>query len=83
MARSMYDLACGERHTGAMEVSCTECGHGLWTEEVPVADRFGVWACFDDEELSDTYAEHVGRCPGCGGWLHAEMLVGAHDEGRG
>jgi hypothetical protein len=60
---------------GAMEVSCEECGHGLWAEEVPVADRFGVWACFDDEERSDTYAERVGRCPGCSARLNAEELL--------
>jgi hypothetical protein len=26
---------------------------------------------FDDEEDSDTYAEQVTNCPGCGLWLHA------------
>jgi hypothetical protein len=58
-----------------MEVSCSECGHGLWAEEVPVADRFGVWACFDDEELSVTYTEQVGRCPGCGVGLNVNADV--------
>ena len=29
-----------------------------------MADRFGVWACFDDEERSDTYAEQVGGVRG-------------------
>jgi hypothetical protein len=65
-----------------MEVSCKEYGHGLWAEEVPVADRFGVLACFDDEERSDTYAERVGRCPGCGCWLNSEVLLGACEEAR-
>ena len=74
MAQSMQDFACEERHTGTMEVSCTECGHDLWTEEVSVADRFGVWACFDDEELSETYAEQVLRCPECTAGLNAEVL---------
>jgi hypothetical protein len=49
---------------------------------VPVADRFGVWACFDDEEQSATYAEQVGRCPGCGAWLNADALLGAHGKAR-
>jgi hypothetical protein len=56
-------------------VSCPECGYGLWAEEVPVAGRFGVWVCFDDEEQSDTYAEHVERCPGCGTWLNVKVLL--------
>jgi hypothetical protein len=30
------------------------CGHGLRAEELPVADRFGVPACVDDEERSAT-----------------------------
>jgi hypothetical protein len=37
--------------------------------------RFSMWACFDDEEQSDTYAEHVERCPGCGAWLSAEVVL--------
>ena len=78
MARIVQDLARRGRDTGVMEVSCEECGHGLWAEEVPVADRFGVWACFDDEEQSDTYAERVGRCPGCGARLNARALSAAH-----
>ena len=43
-----------------------------------MADRFGVWVCFDDEELSVTYTEQVGRCPGCGVGLNvnADVLLG-------
>ena len=78
---SGHDFAPSARFTGAMEVSCRECGHGLWAEEVPVADRFGVWACFDDEERSGTYAEQVGRCPGCEARLNAEeLLLVAHGK---
>jgi hypothetical protein len=67
-----------------MNVTRPGCGHGLWAEEVPVADRFGVWACFDDEENSDTYAERVGRCPGCGAWVNAEELLVTYERrGRG
>ena len=65
-----------------MEVPCRECGYDLWAEEVPVADRFGVWACFDDEERSDTYTEQVGGCPGCGARLNAHALSAAHEKVR-
>ncbi len=82
MARSVQDLGRGGHDTGAMDVSCPECGHSLWAEEMPVADRFGVWACFDDEERSDTYAAQVGRCPGCDAWLNARVLSAAHDKVR-
>ena len=82
MARSVQDLARKERDTGAMEVPCRECGHDLWAEEVPVADRFGVWACFDDEERSDTYTEQVGGCPGCGARLNAHALSATHEKVR-
>jgi predicted AAA+ superfamily ATPase len=74
MARSVQDFARGGRDTGAVDVRCPECDHDLWAEQMPVADRFGVWVCFDDEEQSDTYAEQVGRCPGCGAWLNAQAL---------
>jgi hypothetical protein len=37
----------------------TACWHSLREEELPVADRFGVWARFDDEERSATYAERA------------------------
>jgi hypothetical protein len=74
MAQSMHDLARKGRDIGAMDALCPKCGHCLWAERMPVADRFGVWAYFDDEEQSDTYSERVGRCPGCGAWLDARAL---------
>ncbi len=63
-----------------MVVSCQGCGHRLWAEEVPVADRFGSWSCFDDEERSVTYAEQVEWCPECGAWLNAHDLLAAHEK---
>ena len=39
-------------------------------------------AIFDDEERSATYAELVGRYPGCGAWLNADALLAAHEEAR-
>ena len=52
------------------------------TQLLAVADRFGVLACFDDDENSDTYSERVGRCPGCGAWVNAKELLVTY-EGRG
>jgi hypothetical protein len=81
MARSVqglrtktHDAGASGQFTKAMEVSCPECGHGLWTERVPVGDRYRAWTCFDDEEGSNTYAEQVLRCPGCAAGLNAEVL---------
>jgi hypothetical protein len=42
-----------------MEVSCPECGNRVLSEEVPVAVRYGIWARIDDEQRSDSYAEHL------------------------
>ena len=72
----------GATPNGAMEVSCRECGYDLWAEEIPEADRFRVWACFDDEEQSDTYTQQIGRYPGCGARLNAQALSAAHEKVR-
>jgi hypothetical protein len=64
-----------------MVVSYQGCGHRLWAEEVPVADRFGAWACFDDQERSGTYAERVEWCPECGAWLNMHALLTADGKG--
>ena len=68
--------------TGAMDAGCPRWEQGPWAGEMPVADRFGVWACFDDEERSDTYTEQVGGCPGCGARLNAHALSAAHEKVR-
>ena len=52
---------------------CSECGHALWSElRSHGALRFVVH--FDDDRRSDTYAEHVLTCPGCGGGLTLQAL---------
>jgi hypothetical protein len=61
LAHKGRDAGVPARFNGTMDVACPECGHGLRAEVMPVADRFRVWACFDDEERSATYAELVGR----------------------
>ena len=48
-----------------MLTPCPNCAHALWSEVRSVgALRFIVY--FDDDEGSDTYAEHIAHCPGCG-----------------
>jgi hypothetical protein len=56
-----------------MLVPCTECGHPLWSE-VRRAGTFRFVAHFDDEERSETYAEQVRSCPGCGEGLSRQAL---------
>jgi hypothetical protein len=70
-------------------VGCSYYHCGCWLPRVrPQAlgtggaggDRFGVWACFGEEERSDTYAEQeVGKCPECGAWLKTDALLGAYE----
>ena len=72
------DTGVPARCDGAMDVTCPECGHGLRAEELPVGDRFGVPACFDEEERSATYAERARRYPGQGAWLDADAPLAAH-----
>lgn len=50
-----------------MLVSCTECGHALWAEDRS-AGVFDLVVYFDDDERSDSYAEHITSCPGCDTW---------------
>jgi hypothetical protein len=59
---------CSRARLARMLDPCTECGHTLWSEvRRHGAYRFVVH--FDDERRSDSYAEHVLACPGCGGGL--------------
>jgi hypothetical protein len=56
-----------------MSDSCNECGRALWSEmRHEGAQRFVVH--FDEDGRSDTYAEHVLACPGCGGGLSLQAL---------
>jgi hypothetical protein len=57
-----------------MLTPCQECAHALCSEVRRVgALRFAVY--FDDEERSDTYAEQVRSCPGCGAGLASRGLL--------
>lgn len=50
------------------------CGYKLWSEFWWSGSKH-EWVFLDDEPVSDTYADRVNRCPGCGSQV-------AHD-GRG
>jgi hypothetical protein len=51
-----------------MITPCSSCGHKLWSVDRYVRGLF-VRIHFDGEETSETYAEQVTRCPGCGKWF--------------
>lgn len=56
-----------------MRTPCPNCDRALWSEVCIVgAFRFVVY--FEDEESSDTYAEHITRCPDCGIRLDGNAL---------
>ena len=56
---------------------CPNCDHSLWSEVRSVGScRLVVY--FDDDEGSDTYAEHVSRCPRCDGRLDGNALEKQH-----
>ena len=50
-----------------MAVLLCPCTHGsrIWAEFWWVG-REHQWVFFDDDEASETYAEQVTHCPGCG-----------------
>jgi len=52
-----------------MFIVCAECGHPLRAEAGSIG-AFGMLDFFDDRTGSDTYAQQVTRCPGCGLWLY-------------
>jgi len=53
-----------------MLTSCPKCERRLRSEQGSLG-VFRMVVFFDDEEGSDTYAQQVDRCAGCGLWLHA------------
>lgn len=65
-----------------MLTPCLNCAHALWSEVRSVgALRLIVY--FDDDQGSETYAEHVARCPGCGDRLDGNALDIHEEPGRG
>ena len=60
----------------AMKQSCLiycRCGHEIWCETF-VEENLVSLVFFDDVESSETYAEQIVQCPGCGR-LPAERLL--------
>ncbi len=66
---TMHDASWAAWEYSGMLILCSECGHRLLTE-VGSIGVFGTVNYFDDKAGSDTYAERVSRCPGCGLWLY-------------
>ena len=59
----------------ALRCSC-EQGTDIWGEVWWVGDRHR-WIFFDDGKTSDTYAERITRCVGCGKTLERKELRAA------
>ena len=51
-----------------MITPCGSCAYKLWSVEREVKG-WPVRVYFDGEQTSETYADQVTRCPGCGKWL--------------
>ncbi len=56
----------------ALNCSC-ERGTEMWGEFWWTEGRH-QWVFFDDDRASETYAEHVTHCPGCGSALDRKNL---------
>jgi hypothetical protein len=59
-----------------MVTMCGRCGHRVRVE-VGVTEGRGVSVYFDDDRASESYAEHMASCPGCGQSLAGEGLQGS------
>ena len=59
-----------------MITMCGQCGHRV-RAEVGVTDGRGVLVYFDDDRTSESYAEYVASCPGCGQRLAGNGLQGS------
>ena len=69
-----HDSRGPSSYATGMLTPCQECAHALWSEVRRVgALRFVVY--FDEEERSQTYAEQVRSCPGCGAGLAGRGLL--------
>ena len=71
---SDHDSRGQSSYATRMWTPCPECAHALWSEVRRVgALRFVVY--FDEDERSETYAEQVRSCPGCGAGLAIRGLL--------
>jgi hypothetical protein len=53
---------------------CPECTRALLSRLRRIGAAFGVVVYFDEDDRSDTYAEQVRTCPGCGASLAGDDL---------
>jgi hypothetical protein len=60
----------------ALRCSCQQ-GIDIWGEVWWVGGEHR-WVFFDDEKTSETYAEQVERCLGCGRRLERKDLMATH-----
>lgn len=57
-----------------MAILYCECGHKIWSELWWKGPE-RVLLFFDDLETSETYGEHVTRCPGCDQHIRSGLLA--------
>ena len=53
------------------------CGHEIWCEVFVEGDLVSL-VFFDDVESSETYAEKITQCPGCGRLPVERLLESKH-----
>ena len=47
----------------------------IWAESRRVGEKHEVWAFFDQQDWSETYAQRLTRCPACGRRLERKNLL--------
>jgi hypothetical protein len=50
------------------------CGHAILCQVRRLGERVGTLTFFDNEMTSETHAERIESCPGCGEHLEFLML---------
>ena len=63
----------------ALHCPCQQ-GIDIWGEVWWVGGQHR-WVFFDDEKASETYAEQITRCPGCGKTLERKQMKSAVHSG--
>ena len=59
------------------------CGYGVRCEAWHDREGLGGLVFIDDEEVSETRGERVGRCPGCGRLIDLHSLLTQSRPRRG
>ena len=59
----------------ALRCPCQQKSHKIWGELWWVGGhQEWEWVFFDDQQTSETYAEDITHCPGCGRQLERKAL---------